>query len=108
MLLFKSHLVPFLLSHVFFLQIPSFQGMPVRNLIQFLVPHRLVMVEESAIAAKAFVTMVRERVTGAAVINEGQQCTSCRSLRIRELRIRAETGENQSSFSFTGRLSLSS
>lgn len=51
-------------------QIPSFCQMPVSQLLPFLLPHRLVTVDESAITAEAYSAMVRERVSGAAVVNE--------------------------------------
>lgn len=56
-------------------KIPSFQSMSVSAMIPFLAPHRLVVVDEDAIAAQAFHAFVRERVTGGAVVNKGQTHT---------------------------------
>jgi CBS domain-containing protein len=51
-------------------QIPSFCAMPVKQLMTFLLPHRLVTVEETAITAEAYAAMVKERVSGCAVVND--------------------------------------
>lgn len=50
-------------------QMNSFLSMPVSNMIRFLLPHRLIIVDEDTIAAEAFCRMVKERVTAAAVVN---------------------------------------
>jgi len=51
-------------------KIPSFQEMPVANMVQFLAPHRLVKIDEDVITAQAFHTFVQQRVTGGAVVNQ--------------------------------------
>jgi hypothetical protein len=64
---------PCLNFHQYKEMIPSFLSMPVSNMMQFLLPHRLVIVDEDAITVECFLTMVKERVNGAAVVNKGQE-----------------------------------
>lgn len=53
-------------------QVPSFLSMSVDQMRSFLLPHRLVKVDEDAICAEAMMAMVKERVNSAAVVNAGQ------------------------------------
>jgi hypothetical protein len=66
-------------------QLGAFNNMRVSELIHFLLPHRCVLLESSALAVEAYHKMIEERVNGAAVIDENgilQDVLSTRDLKI--------------------------
>lgn len=51
--------------------VPGFTSMKISQLLPLLVPHRLVIVDSNAIVPQAYWQMVVNRVTGAAVVDQG-------------------------------------
>jgi len=76
-------------------KIPSFLGMKVSSILNFLAPHRLVVIEEDALAVEAYMTLIHQRVNGGAIVNkEGVLVDSFSTRDLRGIGRRGEDFQN--------------